>query len=129
MSTFFSILVQLIFMSSMHMYVQNPPRKLYIFGEEQHSSLVQHQLKLLYEDSSGLVEREIQIITVSNKSSLWKAFHVMPVAYAVVLIGKDGGEKYRANQLLQPATLYSIIDAMPMRKNEIQKRKTLNKGM
>jgi len=39
-------------------------------------------------------------------------------AFVVVLIGKDGGEKYRAEGAVDPRDVLGIIDAMPMRRAE-----------
>ena len=41
-------------------------------------------------------------------------------AFRVVLIGKDGGVKYDSTEPLGPEQLFSIIDAMPMRQQEMQ---------
>jgi hypothetical protein len=42
-------------------------------------------------------------------------------AMTVVLIGKDGGEKYRKNSL-DLEEIYRVIDAMPMRIQEMKRR-------
>lgn len=123
MSTLLSILIQCCLLTDACSALQNPPRKLYIFGQQQHSLLRQQQVTLLYKDKIGLADRDILLIPVMKESALWKEFNVSPNAFAVILIGKDGGEKYRSNQLLQSFTLYGLIDAMPMRKNEIKLRK------
>ena len=36
----------------------------------------------------------------------------------VILIGKDGGEKGRWSQLVDPDEVFALIDAMPMRQRE-----------
>jgi len=41
---------------------------------------------------------------------------------AFVLIGKDGGEKARSHDALNLEPWFALIDAMPMRRAEIQKR-------
>lgn len=41
-------------------------------------------------------------------------------AFRVVLIGKDGGVKYETIEPIGPEQLFSIIDAMPMRQQEMQ---------
>ncbi|WP_234815306.1 DUF4174 domain-containing protein [Mycolicibacterium duvalii] len=38
--------------------------------------------------------------------------------FAVVLIGKDGGEKLRINEVPDLQTVYTVIDGMPMRSRE-----------
>lgn len=42
-------------------------------------------------------------------------------AFEAVLIGKDGGVKQRWLQPVSPGELFAIIDAMPMRANEISR--------
>jgi hypothetical protein len=37
----------------------------------------------------------------------------------VVLIGKDGGEKLRVNNIPDLQTIYAVIDGMPMRGREM----------
>jgi hypothetical protein len=39
-------------------------------------------------------------------------------SFAVVLVGKDGGEKRRSNDVVAVEELFAQIDAMPMRQSE-----------
>ena len=39
-----------------------------------------------------------------------------------ILIGKDGGEKSRQRETLKLASWFTLIDAMPMRRDEIRRR-------
>ena len=41
-------------------------------------------------------------------------------AFAAVLVGKDGGEKFRSEGPVSPEVLFEIIDAMPMRRREMR---------
>lgn len=41
--------------------------------------------------------------------------------FAAVLIGKDGGVKWRAEAPVTPAAVFGVIDAMPMRQNEMRR--------
>lgn len=41
--------------------------------------------------------------------------------FAAVLIGKDGGEKYRTHEIPDLAQIFSFIDGMPMRRAEISR--------
>lgn len=43
-------------------------------------------------------------------------------AFAAVLVGKDGGEKFRSEEPVPAEKLFGLIDAMPMRRQEIQAR-------
>lgn len=42
--------------------------------------------------------------------------------FVAILVGKDGGEKYRSADPIAPQTLFDLIDAMPMRRREIRSR-------
>ncbi|NJL13025.1 MAG: DUF4174 domain-containing protein [Microscillaceae bacterium] len=44
-------------------------------------------------------------------------------AFTLLLIGKDGGEKLRSPEALPPSQLFALIDAMPMRRREIENQK------
>ncbi len=98
-------------------------RLLFIFGKEEQALLVKQQLKLLDEVQPGVSERDIKIIVVNRQSVLCRQYNVKPGEFTVILTGKDNSEKLRTNELLLPAQLFSLIDAMPMRKQEMQKRK------
>lgn len=121
MSLIYLIFIQL-YMFSATPSADSNYRQVLIFGKSQHPELVEQQLKLLNKDSNALKERDIKIIVVENESILWKQYKVAPVNYTVLLIGKDGSEKHRTVQILQTADLFSMIDAMPMRQNEMRRK-------
>ena len=52
---------------------------------------------------------------------LRKRYKINTAMMTVVLIGKDGGEKYRKNSL-DLKEIYRVIDAMPMRIQEMKRR-------
>ena len=43
--------------------------------------------------------------------------------FEVILLGLDGGEKYRSTGVVAPDKLFALIDAMPMRAREIRNKK------
>ena len=53
-------------------------------------------------------------------TELRKAFNVADDAFAVVLIGRDGGEKERWAEPVSAQEIFGKIDAMPMRQQEVQ---------
>ena len=55
-----------------------------------------------------------------DNEALRERFGVAPDEFAVVLVGKDGGEKLRKNDLLTMRELFATIDAMPMRQREMR---------
>ena len=60
--------------------------------------------------SAGLRERDVIIVTQAAKN------------FRVRLVGKDGGVKFTGNTPVDPASLFALIDAMPMRQAELSGR-------
>ena len=96
-------------------------RQLLIFGNDKNQYLVDQQLILLNQHSKGVKERAIKITVLERENPLFVKFNVNKTKFTVLLVGKDGTEKYRTNSILQMNKLFSIIDAMPMRKAEMLK--------
>ncbi len=84
---------------------------------------------------SGLLDRDIVIWDIVHlehvkidgigQPQLWtpplyETFNAPKDAFTIILIGKDGGEKLRANTSISEAELFALIDAMPMRQREMQ---------
>lgn len=86
--------------------------------------LVQQQLAALQKDSSGLTERDLIVKQVKPGESLYQTYHIIPnEPFTVILIGKDGGEKFRSSSILFTSRLFAMVDAMPMRQAEIRRSK------
>ncbi|ULQ54690.1 DUF4174 domain-containing protein [Flavihumibacter fluvii] len=103
-------------------YQQKQNRQLLLFGNSVAPETVLHQMQVLDSASTGITEREINIRVIPKGSALYQQYKVSPNEFAVVLVGKDGGEKYRTKKVLQPVELFAIIDAMPMRKAEMKRK-------
>jgi Domain of unknown function (DUF4174) len=111
-------------------------RILLVFAPDAASALYRRQQEMLLVAERGLNERDMVIIfvirdTVSTKGrpaaavaavDLRDAYGVLPHEFRVVLIGKDGDVKLRQEEPISMADLFALIDAMPMRKQEIGKR-------
>ena len=78
-------------------YTNNEENKVYI-----------HQLQILNSDPNGLKERDLIIRQHSNSPG-----------FRIELTGKDGSKKFSSTKILNLTNLYGIIDAMPVRKQEI----------
>lgn len=90
--------------------------------------LVGQQLQLLQQDSAGLEERDILVQVVDPDDRLYREYKIAAgIPFTVILIGKDGGEKYRSAKPVTSAHLFALIDAMPMRKAEIKMKKQTRK--
>ncbi len=113
-------------------------RVLLLFAPSDSSPLFQKQLTLLTHHAPDLADRDLVLLPILGKSStilhdlhahdvspqeqltLRHRFHIAPAHFTVLLLGKDGGEKLRSTTPLTIEKLTSLIDAMPMRQDEIR---------
>jgi len=109
-----------------------------VFSPSEKDKNYEMQQTTFLKDNLGIEEREIVIFSVfegsaknSDKQLLSKndclylrdKFHIKKDEFCIVLIGKDGGEKYRKSTILPSAELFAVIDAMPMRRAEMNVKK------
>ena len=116
--TFLILLLLLLIMSTQ----TSAQRKILIFGKQHQPGLVEQQLKMLSKAEVGMKERDLRVIVVVSGDELEKMFKVKPGYFTVLLIGKDGGEKHRANQPVPASEFFAMIDAMPMRQQEMRSK-------
>jgi hypothetical protein len=112
----------LMFMSSLHAQSR---RIVYIFGSGEQEAQVAQQYKLFQERGPECRERDLDIIIVQKSvdpKRLYKHHGVHSDSFAVVLIGKDGTEKYRSDRVTQPDQIFRLIDSMPMRQHEVRQK-------
>ncbi len=140
-----SLLLGLIMTTSSH--AQTPPspttlaqlrndfRPLLLFAANPEDPSLLAQLHRLKDFGAGLHERDVLVIAVpfrnpsSTETSLTaedamaarRRFDIGPDQFVVLLIGKDGGEKMRSTKPLSFEKLRDTIDAMPMRKDEMER--------
>jgi hypothetical protein len=100
------------------------PRKLLLFGKGQLA--FQRQLQWLEKDSLGVTERDLKIEAVEFNNAMAKRYHIKSGQFTLLLIGRDGIEKYRTHAPVTTQKLFGIIDEMPMRKSEIQNKNASN---
>lgn len=118
--TYLILMSALIFQTGIHAF--NNYRTVLIFGNNE--TLLQQQFQALQKDSIGLVERNVIVTLVKPGDHLYKLYQVVSAEpFTVILIGKDGGEKYRSTSILTTGKLFVMIDAMPMRRAEVQRLK------
>lgn len=110
-------------------------RILLVFSDNPQDQNYQQQLRLLNGHANGLKERDLIILNVfadrvekENSTqvsdinpNVLRQYYKVNTSFTVVLIGKDGGEKKRTQTILNPQELFGIIDAMPMRRAEMEK--------
>ena len=98
-------------------------RTIILFYPKDKIDIASKQLKIFSEDLAGLSERQIKIVRVATNTKdfeKYSAFKINPDLFTLVLIGKDGGRKLSSNTIITSIKLYSLIDQMPMRKQEIK---------
>lgn len=77
------------------------------------------QKKILEEYSCGVRERDI-ITVLSPPGNFRRRFNIVAARFHVLLIGKDGRVKLRHEKPVSAEELFATIDAMPMRRSEMQ---------
>ena len=98
-------------------------RQLLIFRIDANPVLVQQQLHLLNKESVGFKERDIVITVVKKDNIFIEKYSVKPGVFTILLIGKDGTEKFRSTSIVSPQKLFALVDAMPMRQAEMKRNK------
>lgn len=111
-------------------------RILLVFTPDYQDDRFQRQQVILQNNKDKLKERDLILIEMNQNDgygenqyseteviNLRKKYSIKPSEFAVILIGKDGTEKLRYNDVVQAEQLISIIDSMPMRKEEMKSRK------
>ncbi len=109
-------------------------RPLLIFAAAPDDPSLLAQLTRLKDAAAGLEERDVIVIAVpyrdpaptevslsaAEAQAARRAFHVGPEEFTAILLGKDGGEKYRSKKPVSFDKLRGTIDSMPMRKEEMK---------
>lgn len=104
-------------------------RPLLLFAPDRDHPTFRRQRELLAGREGDLEERELTVLELladaAHPSSLLAArlrdrYDVAPGAFALLLIGKDGGCKRRGGDATDLDILFAQIDAMPMRVREMR---------
>ena len=112
-------------------------RPLLIFAPKANDLQLKMQLHYLQANPSAVTQRDIMAIAIpltgvaptpitltsADAQSARQRFGVEPGDFLVILLGKDGGEKIRSNRPVTLEMLTEIIDAMPMRQDEMKRQK------
>ena len=104
-------------------FMEKPPRKLLIFGTGECAMLHNH-VAIFSHFKSEMLERDIVIEQFcqdkenKNKFTSWNV--PSDSIFTLVLIGRDGGEKFRSYKLVSAKDIFDMVDVMPMRRQEIK---------
>jgi len=105
-------------------------RLLLLFAPDADDPALRDQRAHLAAASAAITERDLVVIQVIGAQAdqnvdparLRTAYGIAPERFAVILIGKDGGEKLRQYRPIPIDALFGVIDRMPMRRSEAQRR-------
>ncbi len=110
-------------------------RVLLVFSPHGGHADYRRQVELLAEAGEGLRERDLTVVEAFadggvvidgqarefSASSLYRRFAVERDAFRAILLGKDGTVKLDSDDAVTSAELFALIDAMPMRRLEMQR--------
>lgn len=112
-------------------------RLLLVFAPSPNHPASLQQRSFFEQTAAGFRERELLYVeaipgtasTVRNQrvdaeaqAALRKEFDVDEGSFAVLLVGKDGGVKLRRGRAVASDELFALIDSMPMRQQELQRK-------
>lgn len=106
-------------------------RVVIVFGNPSEPKIGQ-QIELLGGQEAELADRDMVIIRVSGEearavygkasgldaSAIRKEANVSGERFQVLLVGKDGGVKFRSDSAVRNVEIFDLIDSMPMRRAE-----------
>lgn len=111
-------------------------RIILLFTPDYQDHRFQRQQAIFQNSKDKFRERDVIIIEMNQNDGygesqyseaevlqIRKKYSVKSSEYSVILIGKDGLEKSRYSDVVQAEQLFSLIDSMPMRKEEMKNRR------
>lgn len=98
-------------------------RRLLIFAADSTVTEVQTQRKWLEAEPKGVEERDIWIAVFDDPRTfrrMYDHYEVGRIDFHLVLVGKDFTVKFRSDEPVPAEKLFEVIDAMPMRQEEMR---------
>lgn len=113
-------------------------RPLLVFAPSAGTQALADQRTLLAKVRDSALERDMAVLEIVGgeggpqaslgtapegvtNADLRSAYDVPTGAFAIILVGKDGGEKARWTDVVRPDIIFARIDRMPMRQREMQR--------
>ena len=112
-------------------------RLLFLFAPSEEDPSYRLLRKEIDRQAKGVEDRDLLVFHILEKGvsrlgteplssaqvlSLKKHLSAFPGKFMIILIGKDGGGKLRQDRLVDLKEIFGIIDAMPMRQQEMRER-------
>jgi hypothetical protein len=104
-------------------------RLLLVFAAGDNDPYFAKQLGIISKNEQGIRERDLAVLDLTptskhaaQREELLAKFGVEESAYTLILLGKDGLEKFRSQKYVPMEDIFRIIDQMPMRRQEMRKQ-------
>jgi hypothetical protein len=99
-------------------------RPLVVVADQKADPRFQKQIASLEARGRALADYDIKLVAITGDSAdLRHKLRLPATGFAVALVGKDGGVKETWRDPVDPDRIFALIDRMPMRRDEIRRRK------
>ncbi len=99
-----------------------------LFGDDEESPEIVKMRDALAEREDEVEDRDIVVFVVpldeERGRTLAERWGIELGRFTYLLIGKDGTEKDRSNDVVEPDEIFALIDTMPMRRQEMKRSET-----
>ena len=87
--------------------------------DEDNADLIKLKVEMK-ENNCEILNRDLLHFHFSNDGNIGNQTAMNDQSFRILLIGKDGGNKYESNRSVSLNHLFELIDSMPMRQDEMQ---------
>jgi Domain of unknown function (DUF4174) len=105
---------------------QSNYRRILIFAPDSANVSFINQNRIFQKEDAACVQRDIIVeyyVFKSRGVRFFDKYQVSKNDFTLLLIGKDGFVKLRSKEVMTAERIYALVDAMPMRKDEMRKMK------
>ena len=96
-------------------------RPIVVLSDSLDDPRVSKQIAALDGAKAGIADRSIEVLRETGPhGSLRRQLGIKESGFAVVLVGKDGGVKSVWREPVDPKQIFTVIDRMPMRQDEMK---------
>ncbi len=110
-------------------------RIILLFARDGADEQYHHQIELFKSEKAGMTDRDLMVVSVftdeyshlngeritdGSADQIRNRYRDEPGAFTFILLGKDGGVKIRASEVVEIDKLFGRIDSMPMRQREMR---------
>jgi hypothetical protein len=98
-------------------------RVLVVLAPSETDEQLKKQQLIVAEAAAGFAERDLTVVTEIGEGTLRRQLSIKGNDFQVLLIGKDGHAALQRTKAITAEELYGVIDAMPMRRDEMRRQK------